>query len=295
MEPDGRDRATLCRAPIDVGPFLGTTLYSVARSLVLTSATLAVRNGFGFTLSRLGLEPAGPDTPEVELRQFPSPFDFASQVLLGLPRDLPPPNHPQHTDAAAHLVTQALELSGGGAFVLCTSYQQIHALGSRVESALGHRLAILRQGEQGRFQLLQRFIRDPDSVLFGTASFWEGVSVKGDALRLVIIPRLPFGVPTEPITQARHERLRGSGLEPFRADTMPRAVLRLRQGFGRLVRGRTDRGVVLILDRRLHDRWYGRQFLAALPPATRAIGPSRLVLARVERFYARERTPQGPA
>jgi ATP-dependent DNA helicase DinG len=286
VEPEGRTgRAAICRAPIDVGPFLASALYASTRTLVLTSATLAVRNSFGFTLSRLGLEPPGPETPPVEQRRWTSPFDFAGQVLLGLPRDLPIPGHPDHDQAAAAFIVQALEHAGGGAFVLCTSFQQIHSLAGRVEAAMGQRLAILRQGDAGRFQLLERFREDPDSVLFGTDSFWEGVSVKGRALRLVIIPRLPFGVPTEPITIARHERLRSGGMDPFRSDTLPRAVLRLRQGFGRLVRSHSDRGVVLILDRRLHDRWYGRQFLAALPPATRAVGPARAVLERVRLFY----------
>jgi ATP-dependent DNA helicase DinG len=286
VEPEGRTRrAAICRAPIDVGPFLASALYASTRTLVLTSATLAVRNSFGFTLSRLGLDPPGPDTPPVEQRRWTSPFDFPSQVLLGLPRDLPPPGHPDHDQAAADLIVGALEHASGGAFVLCTSFRQIHSLAGRVEATLGQRLAILRQGDTGRFQLLEQFREDPDSVLFGTDSFWEGVSVKGDSLRMVIIPRLPFGVPTEPITVARHARLRSGGLEPFRADTLPRAVLRLRQGFGRLVRSKSDRGVVLILDRRLHDRWYGRQFLAALPPASRAVGPARVVLERVRRFY----------
>jgi len=286
VEPDGRRmRAVVCRAPIDVGPFLASALYPSARTLVLTSATLAVRNSFVFTLSRLGLDPPGPDVPPVEQRRWTSPFDFASQVLLGLPRDLPPPGHPQHDDAAARVIVQSLEHAGGGAFVLCTSFAQIRSLGDRVEAALGQRFTILRQGEGGRSQLLARFRQDPDSVLFGTDSFWEGVSVKGDALRLVIIPKLPFGVPTEPITVARHARMRGVGVDPFKADTLPRAVLRLRQGFGRLIRGHTDRGVVLILDRRLHDRWYGRQFLASLPAAARATGPAQHVLQRVQRFY----------
>ena len=286
VEPDGRGlRASVCRAPIDVGPFLASALYASTRTLVLTSATLAVRNSFGFTLSRLGLEPPGPDIPPVEQRRWTSPFDFSSQVLLGLPRDLPPPGQPDHDNAASNVITQALEHAGGGAFILCTSFRQIESLADRVERAMGSSVAILRQGQAGRFQLLERFREDPDSVLFGTASFWEGVSVKGHALRMVIIPRLPFGVPTEPITVARHARLRAGGLDPFRADTLPRAVLRLRQGFGRLVRGHQDRGVVLILDRRLHDRWYGRQFLAALPPATRATGPARAVLQQVQRFY----------
>ncbi|MBO86536.1 MAG: hypothetical protein CL927_14365 [Deltaproteobacteria bacterium] len=145
-------------------------------------------------------------------------------------------------------------------------------------------MLLLRQGEMGRSRLLARFRDAGDSVLFGTDSFWEGVSVKGDALRLVVIPRLPFRVPTEPIQQARSELIEARGKDPFRTHMLPEAVLRLRQGFGRLIRTRTDRGAVLILDRRIHDRWYGRVFLSSLPPATRAVGPTRQVLRTVRDF-----------
>ena len=286
--PDGRhSRAVLCRAPVDVGPFLTRALYESSRGLVLTSATLAVRNSFSFLLARLGLDAwaAGPDAPALEQRRWASPFDFGQQVLLCLPRDLPPPDQPGHLDAAAELLVRSLEITRGGAFVLCTSHRQVDALADRIDAALGHELAVLRQREASRTRLLQRFRDDPDSVLVGTDSFWEGVNIKGDALRLVAIPRLPFGVPSEPITRARHARMRAQGLDPFRVDSLPRAVLRLRQGFGRLIRASSDRGAVLLLDRRLHDRWYGRQFLAALPPATRAVGPRRVVLARLERFF----------
>jgi ATP-dependent DNA helicase DinG len=292
LEPEGRARRpALCRAPIDVAPFLAQTLYATCATLVFTSATLRVGNSFGFTLQRLGLDPPPEGGPVVYPIAQASPFDYASQVLLGLPRDLPPPDHPEYEHAALGVVVQALTLAQGGAFVLCTSFEQVRALAAGTEAALGARMAILRQGEDSRWRLLERFREDRDSVLIGTDSFWEGVSVKGDALRLVIIPRLPFGVPTEPITMARHARLRSAGVDPFRADSLPRAVLKLRQGFGRLVRAHGDRGVVMILDRRLHDRWYGRQFLASLPPATRAVGPTRAVMAHVARFYQGGQVP----
>ena len=287
--------AVLCRAAIDVGPFLSQVLYDAARTVVFTSATLAVRGSFDFMLSRVGLlrflEEAGAEPPVT--CSWASPFDFREQVLLGLPRDLPPPGAPDHERRVAELLDVCFRISKGGAFVLCTSYAQLHGLADRVRASLAGRLAVLRQQGGGRAQLLQRFREDEDSVLFGTDSFWEGVSVKGSALRLVVIPRLPFGVPSEPITVARHARLRAQGLDPFRAHSLPMAVLRLRQGFGRLIRSRSDYGAVLILDRRLHDRWYGRQFLSALPPATRAVGPAQAVLQRLNAFFQRWNTPPG--
>jgi ATP-dependent DNA helicase DinG len=150
---------------------------------------------------------------------------------------------------------------------------------------LGDRFLLLRQGEMGKNRLLDIFKDNGNAVLFGTDSFWEGVSVRGAALRLVVIPKLPFRVPTEPVQQARYERIEAQGLDPFRTFTLPSAVLRLRQGFGRLVRAADDRGAVLILDRRVHDRWYGRVFLRSLPEMERAVGPTRAVLERLRDFY----------
>jgi ATP-dependent DNA helicase DinG len=141
------------------------------------------------------------------------------------------------------------------------------------------------QGELPRPTLLRRFRQTPRAILVGTDSFWEGVSVQGDALRLVIIPRLPFRVPTDPLRVARHERLKARGKDPFRAYALPQAVIKLRQGYGRLIRSHSDRGVVLILDRRLHDRTYGRRILAALPPARRVTGPWTRVMQAMVTFY----------
>ncbi|MBN1335738.1 MAG: helicase [Deltaproteobacteria bacterium] len=288
LEPEARaPQAALCRAPVDVSAFLASALYRSTRTLVLTSATLAVRGSFDHLLERVGLagwlEASGAE-PAVA-HAWPSPFRFEEQALLGLPRDLPTPGDPGWEDAIAAFLVQAIEVSRGGAFVLCTSFQALRHFADRAEAALGHRMAILRQEAGSRSRLLARFREDPDSVLFATDSFWEGVDVKGEALRLVAIPRLPFGVPTEPVTRARHARLAARGLDPFRTLSLPEAVLKLRQGFGRLIRSTTDRGAVLVLDRRIHDRWYGRLFLASLPPARRAVGPGRAVLAALEAFY----------
>lgn len=274
--------AVLCRAPIDVAQSLRRRVFDTLDSAVLTSATLTVGNSFDHLLPRLGIA----DLARVRTSTFPSPFDYPSQALLGLPRDLPEPDAPGFEERAAELLIGALEITGGGCFVLCTSFAMLRALHARVAAKLGDRLPLLRQGDMGRDYLLARFRESPSSVLFATDSFWEGVSVAGDALRLVVIPRLPFRVPTEPVAQARHERIEAQGQDPFRAYSLPLAVLRFRQGFGRLIRTRRDRGAVLVLDTRVSSRWYGRLFLASLPPCDRAVGPGRRVLERLAEFYA---------
>lgn len=275
----GKRGVAAANAPLDIAPFVRGLLQDKLAATVLTSATLAVNGNAEPWLARVGLTGA-------TFEAFPSPFDYASQALLGLPRDLPSPDAPDAPERIAALLAEAITASRGGAFVLCTSYAAVEDLGQRVNALLGGRFAVLRQGKGSREALLARFRDDAGSVLFGTDSFWEGVSVKGDALRLVAIPRLPFRVPTEPVSQARHEKMVKEGVDPFRAWSLPEAVLRLRQGFGRLIRTRTDRGAVLICDRRLHEMWYGRVFLASLPAARRVVGPGRAVIDAMRSFYA---------
>jgi ATP-dependent DNA helicase DinG len=293
LEPGARGVVAV-RAPIDVGPIVRALLVERTVARVFTSATLAVNGRIDHWLGRVGLVPARPgdaddeaadDAGAVHFGVYPSPFRYEEQALLGLPRDLPPPDADGWLQAATEATVRAVRASGGGAFVLCTSHEAVAAFGAALEQALGARHAILRQGRGNRERLLARFREDRASVLVGTDSFWEGVSVKGDALRLVVIPRLPFRVPTEPVAAARHERLRARGQDPFRAFSLPEAVLKLRQGFGRLIRTGSDRGVVLLLDRRIHEAWYGRVFLASLPPARRSVGPLRAVLGALETFY----------
>ncbi len=304
----GRDlfggTAKLCTAPIDVGPLLRQILFDPLRAVGVTSATLSVNRSFDHYLRRHGLLPEAPAAdphepwPEVEVYApealeplartaiFPSPFDYARQALLLIPRDLPPPEQEDrwYAEAGAALV-EMVRLSGGGAFVLCTSYEQIARFSSLLRAGLPRQHRVFAQGDAPREQLLLRYLEHRGAVLVGTDSFWEGVSVKGEALRLVIIPRLPFRVPTEPVAQARYERLEARGVDPFRAMSLPQAVIKLRQGFGRLIRTAGDRGAVAILDRRVINRWYGRAFLSSLPPARRITGPTRMVLQQLERFY----------
>jgi len=269
--------ARLCEAPIEVGPMLRKQLFEAVEAAVVTSATLTVAQRFDHLSDRIGLS----DYSRVTTGTFPSPFDYATQAMLGIPRDLPTPKEPGFEDAVSRVVIEAIKKSEGGAFVLCTSYALLDRLHADATEALGSEMPLLKQGQMGRGRLLERFKQDHRSTLFGTDSFWEGVDVKGDNLRMVIIPRLPFRVPTEPVQQARHERLEAMGLDPFRAYSLPQAVLRFRQGFGRLIRTQKDRGAVLLLDRRATNQWYGRVFLHSIPDVPRAQGPLRMVLDRV--------------
>ncbi len=281
VERDG-ERARLCSAPIDVGPLLDDLLFSRCAAVGVTSATLTVGGSFAPWMERHGVQ-------EAVTESIPSPFSYRRQAVLALPRDLPRPDSEHWVPRVAATTLELLRASGGGAFVLCTSYRLVNELSARIEAELGGRHPVLVQGRGGRERLLDRFRQAPGSVLVGTDSFWEGVSVRGDGLRLVIIPRLPFRVPTEPVAQARYERLQRLGRDPFRAWSLPEAVIKLRQGFGRLIRSGTDRGVVALLDRRVHDMWYGRVFLRSLPDARRVTGPAQAVVERVRQFYDYDR------
>ncbi len=278
IEQGRRRRTRLCSAPIDVGPMLKDLLFERMEAVGVTSATLTVQNRFDHWMLRHGVE-------EARTQQLDSPFDYREQALLVLPRDLRRPDAPGWMEDICRATVELIRASGGGAFVLCTSHAVVRSLGQHLQAELGRERPVLIQAAGNRERLLKRFRETDGSVLVGTDSFWEGVSVKGRALRMVIIPRLPFRVPTEPVAQARYELIEARGQNPFRAFALPEAVLKLRQGFGRLVRMRTDRGVVAILDRRVHDMWYGRVFLHSLPPARRATGPMRSMLEQVTRFY----------
>ena len=166
----------------------------------------------------------------------------------------------------------------------------IMSLITLAQQQLGNEFRIFHQGQMGRFQLLETFLKTPNSILFGADSFWEGVSVQGDNLRMVIIPRLPFRVPTEPIEQARHELMEAQGKNPFTEYSLPQAALKLRQGFGRLIRSRSDRGAVLILDPRINQKWYGRVFLRSLPQMKQHKGKCLDILTKLDLFFGSTET-----
>jgi len=254
-----RGRGVFLRAtPIDVSARLKELLFDPVRAAVLTSATLAVDGGFAYLRSRLGLEP----TEELML---PSPFDFEEQAILYVPRGMPEPSAPSFVDRAADEVARLLAVSRGRAFVLFTSYANMNAVAERIASRVGYPL--LMQGEAPKPVLLETFRRTPGAVLLATASFWQGVDVAGEQLSCVIIDKLPFASPADPVVQARIERIRSRGGNPFQEYQVPVAILMLKQGLGRLIRASTDRGILAVLDSRLVERPYGRRFLESLPPA----------------------------
>ncbi len=274
----------ICSAPLDVAPTLKSVLFDQLRSVILTSATLAVGESFSYLAKRTGISLI-PKARVAELL-LQSPFDYRNQAFAGVPSDMPEPTGREFTASAAGFILKSLEISGGRAFVLFTSYDLLkkihHMLAPEVE-ALG--LNLLRQGDANRHQLLSEFRKTPGSVLFGTDSFWEGVDVQGDALELVIMTRLPFRVPTEPILEARSEHISASGRDPFMEFTVPQAVIKFKQGFGRLIRSRTDRGAVLILDSRVLSRNYGRIFLKSLPDLEVVAVDSDQLLKRLQQFF----------
>jgi ATP-dependent DNA helicase DinG len=263
-----RGRGVFLRAsPIDVARELQTRLYGATDTVVFTSATLAAEGRFDFFARRMGLyDEDGAPVTSVRQVQVPSPFDYAEQSALYLPTHLPDPSAPGFIEAAAEEIVRLCEVTGGRAFVLFTSLRNMQ----RAHALALHRLPyqVLLQGERPKQQLLEAFRQEP-SVLFAAHSFWEGVDVPGDALSLVIIDRLPFASPGDPLVAARIRQLEGRGEEPFGGYQLPEAALTLRQGFGRLIRTRSDRGVVALLDRRILTKSYGRAFLASLPAARR--------------------------
>jgi len=279
-------------APLQIDEVLHRAVFSPLRTVVLTSATLSTREGeggFDYLVARLGLGQLPPGRLRTEL--FRAPFQYAQQALVGVVTDLPEPGGAGFAASCAVAVLQAATLSQGRCFVLFTSFSLLRQVHGQLEPELRRRgLTPLRQGEMGRTQLLEEFRRDGAAVLFGTDSFWEGVDVRGEALQNVVIVRLPFRVPSEPLLEARVEAIAARRGDPFRELTLPQAVIRFRQGFGRLIRSQTDSGVVLILDRRVDTKSYGRRFLDALPAGTpRLVGPLAEVLQGAADFFAGRR------
>lgn len=264
----------LCWAPVDVARLLEERLWDVGPTAVLVSATLSVAGSFAFVRDRLGLALA-------EEASVGSPFDYARQTLLYVPQGMPDPRQPAALGRVAEEAAELCRLSSGRALVLTSSYRALAAIAARLREELP--FEVLAQGEAPRERLLERFRAEVDTVLVATQTFWQGVDVPGEALSLLVIDKLPFRPPGDPVVEARCERIERDGGDWFGEYALPQAVLQLRQGFGRLIRTRDDRGVVAILDPRLRSRGYGRTFLDALPAC-------RLVSDRgeVAAFFAAE-------
>jgi len=261
-------RVTIACSPVEVGPLLRERLFDRERSVVLTSATLATGDGnYAHLAGRLGIDP---DDQRVETLTLGSPFHYADQATLYVDSTMPDPRSASFSDELAERVLRHITATNGGAFVLCTSYTTMRAIVHRVRGDLqAAGIESMVQGQDGpRSAILERFRENGHAALFGTASFWQGVDVKGAALRNVIITRLPFEPPDKPITEARHEMLQLRGRDPFREDSLPRAIIRFRQGFGRLIRSASDEGRIVVLDPRILTKGYGKAFLKAIPEGT---------------------------
>ena len=309
-------RLSLHAAPIEIAQALRKTVFDAIRPVVLTSATLTTGQDFSFLRSRLGLddeaiqaarqaainpeidendkseaatierivrrETKKEEPADVQTLSLGSPFDYATNALLYVGRDLPDPTHGQYFEnAAIERAVDVVERTRGRAFVLCTSFRMVDATARRLRDTLPTAIHVFAQGEGGRGALLESFRRDTSSVLVGTTSFWQGVDVPGESLSCVVLMKLPFAVPDDPMVQARVESLRERGGNPFTQYQVPQAVMMFRQGFGRLIRTHQDRGIVAILDPRVSTKSYGRTFLDSLPPC-----PVTFELDDIEEFCA---------
>jgi len=263
--------------PIDVSTLLADTLFANYASIILTSATLTVADAegkpsFDHLKKRLGI-------PFPKELVVPSHFDYATQALLYMPRSMPAPRDADFVPQAAEKIRRVLEITRGRAFCLFTSHAQMRELHERLLAQLP--FPLLLQGSVPRHVLLQQFRETPNAVLFGTSSFWQGVDVQGEQLSCVIIDKLPFAVPSDPIMKARTDAITAAGGNAFNDLQVPQAVLALKQGFGRLIRSLSDRGVLMLLDPRIRTTRYGATFLNSLPPYRRTDD-----ITDVERFFA---------
>jgi len=263
-------------SPLSVARIFRKQVEDSARAWVFTSATLAVGTDFSHYTTALGLDTA-------ETGYWESPFDYSAQAVLYVPRDLPAPNTPEHTDAVIDAALPVLKASGGRAFLLFTTLRALNHARDRLADAFardGLDFPLLVQGEGSKTELLERFRRLGNAVLLGSASFWEGVDVAGDALSVVVIDKLPFAPPDDPLLAARLDKLKADGGNPFRDWQLPQAAISLKQGAGRLIRTETDRGVLMICDPRLVEKSYGKKLWRSLPPMRRTRD-----IAEVEAFF----------
>jgi len=277
-------RITLKQAPVNVATLLRERLFERMETVILTSATLTTEKRFDYVKGRLGLDQMRPS--RVLEKLLPSSFDYTRQVILGIPQDIPSPDHQNFAAELGRLVLESIQISRGRALVLFTSYSLLRRIHQELSPALESAgIRALMQGEGPRHRLTEVFKQDTTSVLFATDSFWEGVDVAGEALENVILTKLPFSVPKEPVVEARIEAIEQAGGNAFLEYSVPQAVIKFKQGFGRLIRSKSDRGSIMIFDRRVVDKTYGKIFLSSLPDCRLAQGKRGHVFREVRQFF----------
>lgn len=275
-----KSNLSINEADLNVASYLKEHLFSSKESISLCSATLATEKNFSFVKKRLGIEK---ETLTEEI--YPSPFDYENRSLFLVPTDMPDPKDDRFIEAACDAIVEAIHSCDGNAFVLFTSYEMLRIVFNTVEPLL-EGYECLRQGDAPRNRLLSLFKEKDRSVLFGTDTFWEGIDVAGDQLRCVIIAKLPFKVPTDPLIQAQSELVEEEGKSSFFDFAVPQAIVKFKQGFGRLIRNKKDRGCVVCLDKRVVTKGYGKGFINSLPPCRTYFAPAKDVFKEMKNFYS---------
>lgn len=275
------ENETMTQAKLQVARQLQDGLFKELKTAIFCSASLCVNGRFDYVRRALGFN-AG----DVFEERFDSPFNFKERVLLLSSTDFLEPNDPGFVSDISTTLLEAMRITRGGAFFLFTSYEMLGRCFEKLAPQLQREgLNPMQQGDLGRFALLEKFKTTPGAILFATDSFWEGVDVPGDALRCIVLVRLPFKVPSDPFYVARAEALVANGLDPFKEESLPQAVMKFKQGFGRLMRQKNDRGCILVLDRRLLTRSYGKAFLGSVPECQTCFGSKQKMLDAMRKFY----------
>lgn len=277
---------TLVSAELDIAASLVKTLFKPFKTVILCSATLTTNNHFAFIKKSLGITPEYLPNVNIYESVYESPFDYQKQALFAIPTDIPLPHEPDFNRAVSEKIWEVIQASRGNAFILFTSFQALRECHHILEERLNqNRYHTLKHGDESRRALLDKFKARERSVLFGTDTFWEGVDVSGEALRCVIIVKLPFKVPSEPIIQARTEAIQARGGDSFREYSLPNAIVKFKQGFGRLIRNKNDRGCIVCFDGRLLNKSYGKQFLQSLPNCEKVFVESQKIVSQMGEFY----------
>ncbi|HEX7343515.1 MAG TPA: helicase C-terminal domain-containing protein, partial [bacterium] len=273
--------AVLYAAPLNVQAILREQLFAPLRATVLTSATMTVAGRFYYLLKKIGLS----DAPNVCTLQVGSPFDFGRQMFIALPAFLPSPRASDFEMQVAMMLHELLGRVPRGALGLFTSYRAMRSVGELLQREIPERTLLIQGQDGSRDRLLSQFRQEPQSILLGTDSFWEGIDVVGEALELLIVAKLPFEVPSDPLVEARLEKLKNEGKDGFMHYTVPEAIIRLRQGVGRLIRSKTDRGAAILCDTRLVNSRYGEAFLQSLPVEAKVFNSAEEMMRELEKFF----------